>query len=251
MLNEERQIRIVQMLNKKSTIQVKDLVDQFDVSESTIRRDLTQLESQGLLIRIHGGAKRMYHIDSESSIQEKSVMFPEEKKLIGQYAASLVSENDVIYLDAGTTTLTVIPYLSQHSQLTVVTNGLAQAESLSQYGIETILLGGKLKGRTQAIVGTTALKQLLNYRFNRVFIGINGIDLTYGLTTPDIEESDIKSLVMTLSNEVYFLADASKFTKVSFSQVAPLENQTIITNHYESQLSQDFKEKANIVEVNH
>lgn len=249
MLTEERHQFIQNQLNKDSTVQVKKLVESLGVSESTIRRDLSQLEEEGLLVRIHGGAKRSYRLDTEATLKEKATTSKSEKQAIGKFAASLVQDGDTIFLDAGTTTATLIPHLVGKSNLKIVTNGLKQAEYLSELAFQVIVLGGQLKVRTQAIIGTTATNQLATYRFNKAFIGINGVDIAYGLTTPDDEERNIKRLALDLASDAYFLADVSKFNKVSFSQVAPLENQRIITNKLPTTLQADFQSIANIKEV--
>ncbi len=249
MLTEERQSFIINQLNRTSVIEVKDLVQQLNVSESTIRRDLSQLEQAGQLIRIHGGAKRIYQLDHDMPLAERTTSYHEVKELIAQEAASRVESGDTIFLDAGTTTYEMIPYLAEIEGVKVITNGLAQAQRIAEYQMEPVLLGGRLKVRTQAIVGAITIRQLSSYRFNKAFIGINSIDLTYGLTTPDEEEGTIKRLAHQAANEAYFLADHSKFDKVSFYQVRQLENARVITDQLTPNQRTGYQAVAHIKEV--
>jgi len=248
MLTEERHQKILDLINEQQTVTLKELKDHLNVSESTVRRDLSKLEEEDRLVRVHGGAKRNMVLDYEPSINEKTFKNSQEKDSIAKYAASLVNKKDTIYLDAGTTTYKMIPYL-KNKDITVITNGVQTANTLIDMAIETLLLGGKVKERTKAIIGSIALKQLEQYRFSKVFLGINGVDVEYGLTTPDSEEAVIKRTAMNLSNSVYFLADSSKFNKVSFCKVGDLEGQKIITDQLSEQMKRHFKKYDAIKEV--
>jgi len=248
MPTEERHQEILNLLNKYQTVSLKQLLDCLNVSESTIRRDLSQLEEESKLIRVHGGAKKNVTLDAEQTITEKAFKNSHEKDQIAKYAASLVKENETIYLDAGTTTYAMVPYLKDKNIL-VVTNGIQSANRLVDMNIDTILLGGKIKQTTKAIIGSFTLKQFEQYRFSKAFLGINGIDLDAGLTTPDNEEAMLKQAAMDSGNEVYFLADSSKFNKVTFCKVAELEGQKIITSQTDEQVINKFKNIASIKEV--
>lgn len=246
MLTAKRRKVILELLDQEETVSLQSLVSALNASESTVRRDLSLLEAEGLLIRIHGGAKRVYAMDMESTVQEKMLRFPIEKECIGRYAGHLVQTDEVIFLDAGTTTSQVIPYLADKN-VTVVTNGIYQATLLSEYGIRTILLGGKLKNATNAIIGPNAMQQLQQYRFNRAFLGMNGVDLQYGYTTPDEEEALIKRLALQQSTQTYILADNSKLTKVSFCKVAPISDAILITNASKEKNELRFREETTVL----
>lgn len=247
-LTERRYQQILNLLDDKQTVTLQSLVEQLKVSESTIRRDLSHLEDKKKLTRVHGGAKKNFVLDSEQNIEEKSFKNIQEKNKIGEYAASLVKNNDSIYLDAGTTAYAMIPYL-KNKDIEVITNGIQSANALTDIGIDTIFLGGKIKQTTKAVIGSVAVKQLEQYRFSKVFLGINGVDIKYGLTTPDIEEATIKQTAADVGYDVYFLADSSKFEKITFSQVAPLEKQIIITNKFSDQSIEKYKNISTIEEV--
>ncbi|MFC6464673.1 DeoR/GlpR family DNA-binding transcription regulator [Marinilactibacillus sp. GCM10026970] len=244
MLTDERHAYIIRQINQKNTVTVQELVDSLNHSESTIRRDLSQLESVGKLIRIHGGAKRRVAISTEDTMEEKTVKNVHGKQLIAKKAADIVQDNEVIYLDAGTTTHEMIPFL-KNKEITVVTNGVPHASLLTDLKIETILLGGRIKQNTKAIIGTLAQEQMKNYRFSRAFLGMNSIDKEVGYTTPDLEEASMKKVAISQTDEAYVLVDESKFNKVSFVKVSDIEDCTIIT----TQLSEENRELVKMTRV--
>lgn len=248
MLTEARHQYIIDQLQINTMVTVQALVNHLDVSESTIRRDLSLLEDEGQLIRVHGGAKRHYVLDKEPSFQEKATIHQDEKLAIARYGASLVNKGETIFIDAGTTTLAMIEFIQAEPAL-VVTNGIEQAALLIDKGFETLILGGKLKAGTKAIVGTTAFQQLKQYRFQKAFMGMNGIDVEYGLTTPDPEESAIKALMIQQANLAFVLADESKFGKVSFSKVANIDDAHIITNQLAPIFHEHYQTYTTIKEI--
>lgn len=244
MLTPERHQLILETVKKHHTIKIKHLVEQTGASESTIRRDLDQLEQKGQLQRIHGGASILQTASEELSMGEKSTINASEKQKIASYAASLVNEGDCLFLDAGSTTYAMIPYLNQ-KDIIVVTNGLNHLDLLSDHQIQTYVLGGLVKHRTRAVVGTGAMHTLNQYRFDKCFVGTNGIHLEVGYTTPDPEEAAIKHAVLHHSRQRYILSDHTKFEKVAFSRFAELGEAEIITDDYDLNLD-DYNEKTNI-----
>lgn len=229
MLTEERQQMILEILKNKGVVKINDLVKLTDTSESTIRRDLTYLESIHELKRIHGGATLLKGRFNEPSYKEKQDQHISEKSKIAKYAAALIEEGDCIYLDAGTTTFNMIQYMDK-KDIVVVTNGLKHIDALVEKDINVYILGGRVKARTKAVVGTDALKNLEKFRFDKCFLGTNAIHLEYGFTTPDSEEAILKENAMQLSKEAFVLADESKFGEVTFVKIADLNVATIITD---------------------
>lgn len=246
MLTEERCAHILDKLARLHTVSVQELVEELDHSESTIRRDLSQLESEGKLIRVHGGAKRNVEVTAEDTMDEKTVKNVQEKQSIAKRAAQHVQEDDVIYLDAGTTTYEMIPFL-KGKKLTVVTNGVPHASLLTDLNIETILIGGKIKQNTKAIVGSPAEKQVKQYRFSKAFMGMNAVDKEYGYTTPDIEEGEMKQAAIGQANQAYVLADPSKVGTASFVKVADIEDCALITTHLPDE-SKELIEHTRVLE---
>ena len=244
MLTEERHRLILDALKDKGVVKINDLIDLLNTSESTIRRDLTYLESINALKRVHGGATLLKGRFDEPSYNEKLVQSTEEKIAIAKYAASLIKEGDCIYLDAGTTTYEMINFMDK-KDIIVVTNGLKHIDALVEKNISCYILGGEVKAKTKAIIGVNALSHMGKFRFDKAFIGINGIHYKYGFTTPDVEEATLKETAIELSRDPYILADESKFGEVAFVKVADIENATIITNS-EIDGYELYKEKTRI-----
>lgn len=250
MLTEERQQKILQQLDQENIVKLHDLIAGLGASESTIRRDLQELENQNLLERIHGGAKKIQQLGFEADMATKSQENIEAKQAIAKYAASLVHKDEVIYLDAGSTTLEMINYLSSEQKLIVVTNSVKHAAALIDRQIETIILGGTIKLSTNATHGYNSIQLLEQFRFNKVFMGMNGIDLKGGYTTPDPEEAVLKRMAIQQSEEAFILADHSKFNVITFTRVASLEDAAVITDYCPNDHLAAYQAKTKIKGVN-
>ncbi|MGB7999236.1 MAG: DeoR/GlpR family DNA-binding transcription regulator [Anaerobacillus sp.] len=247
MLNAERHFIILQVLKEQETATVHDLSDATGASVSTIRRDLVQLEEENKLKRVHGGASLFHSKWTEPSLGEKSAQNLAEKTIIADYAAGLVRDGDCIFLDAGTTTQKLAEKL-HGKQVIVVTNGYQVIESLLTEGITTYIVGGKFKAKTGAMTGPKALESIETYRFDKCFIGINGIHEKFGFTTADPDEAIIKRTAIRLSREPYVITDYSKFGEAAFSKVADLHESTIITNEH-PEMNYDHISEHTTVEV--
>lgn len=245
MLTPERHQLILQLIKEKPIVKIQELVDITEASESTIRRDLTVLEEGKFLKRVHGGAARLRGKLQEPSMNEKSSKNLHEKRQIAQYAASLVEEGDSIYLDAGSTIKEMIPFLPV-KDIVVVTNGFMHLPALMERNIETYVIGGYAKPKTNAVIGRGALASLEQYRFDKCFLGVNGIHPHSGFTTPDQEEAMIKSKAISLSREAYVLADDSKFSEITFAKIADLHEAAIITNILEEETKGQYTSKTSI-----
>jgi DeoR family transcriptional regulator, fructose operon transcriptional repressor len=248
MLTPERHQLIVALVKAKDTVRIHELVEATGASESTIRRDLSELEEQRLLKRVHGGASLLQSKIEEPTILEKSVKHEREKLAIAKYAASLIKEHDSIFIDAGTTTYQMLPYLP-YDNIMVVTSGVDIALQLIKRNIRTILLGGELKAATLSMVGRDAITALNQYRFDKCFLGINGIDQHQGLTTPDPDEAYVKQLALQFSDERFVLSDSDKFSRVTFAKVGDLQDVTIITDDELSQEEQQVYSRLSTLKV--
>jgi DeoR family fructose operon transcriptional repressor len=244
MLTEERHKLILDILSEKGIVKLNEFVELTNTSESTIRRDLTYLESINELKRVHGGATLLKSRYTELSYEEKVNKNIPEKSIIGKHAASLIQEGDCVYLDAGTTTYEVVKYIDKPN-VVVVTNGLKHIELLTEQGIDAYILGGKVRGKTKAIIGADALRNLERFRFDKAFMGMNGVHLEYGFTTPYSEEAILKESAMKLAKQAFVLADESKFGEITFCKVADLEDAKIITN-FEVEDIERYKRKTEI-----
>lgn len=227
-LTPERHQLILTLLKDKDVIRIHELVEATGASESTIRRDLSELEEMHALRRVHGGAASIQNKIEEPTILEKAVKHEKEKMAIAKFAASLVNERDSIFIDAGTTTFHMIPFLPEN--IIVVTNGVDLALQLMKRQLKTILVGGELKAATLSLVGRDAVRSISQYRFDKCFLGMNGIDKVHGLTTPDPEEAYVKQLVLQYSDQSFILCDSNKFSRVTFAKVGDLNQVNVITD---------------------
>ncbi|MEE3742165.1 DeoR/GlpR family DNA-binding transcription regulator [Streptococcus dysgalactiae] len=228
-------------------VALEDLMQLLDSSESTVRRDLGELEQEGRLHRVHGGAELFHSLQEELSNQEKSVKNSQIKQALAQKASRFIYDNDVIFIDAGTTTEFLLPFL-QGKNVTVVTNSIHHATRLVDLSIKTIIIGGYVKQTTDASIGSVALEQIRQMNFDKAFLGMNGVDEAY-LTTPDMEEAVIKKAVIANAKVSYILVDGSKIGQVSFVKVAAINQVTIITEAASTGILKKIKEKAKVVEL--
>lgn len=248
MLANERQIKILNIVNDKKNISVSELKKLLNISESTIRRDLSYLNSQNKLVKVHGGAAcvQNFFTAEEADIATKKTLNIEQKKLIGKRAAALIKDNDFVYIDAGTTTETMTEYINQKKAV-YITNGIETAKKLAQKGFNVNIICGRLKKGTEAIVGGEAVKLLKNYHFTLGFFGTNGINLKTGFTTPDIEEASVKEQAIKNCRNSYILADSDKLNKITAVSFAALDSSAIIT--VKCAETDIFKKRTVILEV--
>jgi len=245
LLTPERHHMILQLLKESNIVKIQELVDKSNTSESTIRRDLIQLEEEKKLKRIHGGAARLQGKLQEPSMIEKSAKNLQEKRQIAKYAASLIEEGDCVYLDAGSTVMEMIEFLPS-KDIVIVTNGFMHLNRLLEKQIPTYILGGFVKYKTNAVIGRGALESLQNYRFDKCFMGVNGIHPQFGFTTPDQEEAMIKEKAIALSREAFVVSDNTKFSEVSFAKITDLHKATIITNELDDEMKKKYSSKTTI-----
>lgn len=240
MLTIERHNTILRLLEIHEIITLQMLVEETDCSESTIRRDLSTLETEGKLIRIHGGAKKVTEKHKDIALSVKSTKKTKEKEEIAKIAAAQVRHHDCIFLDAGSSTLMMIPYLNQQG-ITIVTNALTHVPPLVEKGYEVYMIGGYIKHDTHASIGVQAIESLKQFRFDKAFMGANGVHMVHGITTPDIEEAYIKRKAFEKAEQIYFLVDDSKFDEVTFAKVADLqEERTILITNRDNALQEVY-----------
>ncbi len=233
MLAEERFGMILELLGRQRTATVQELCEALGTSESTIRRDLTELDRLGKLNKVHGGATlpdNRFQAE-EPTMQAKENQSVPQKKAIAAAAAALIQPEDFVFLDAGSTTLELVRALEGPAlQANYVTNGVAHARTLAQKGCRVFLPGGLLRPQTEAIVGASAVSSLQQYNFTKAFLGANGVALDAGFTTPDPEEAAVKATVVRRARESWFLVDDTKFAQVCPAVIAELHSGAILTN---------------------
>lgn len=230
MLTQDRHKRILALLERQSSVTVAELTGLLGASEATVRRDLNALDRAGRLHKVHGGATALGGpvAAEEPDVPTKSALHVAEKQAIGAYAATLIRDEDFVFIDAGTTTEQLVCHLGP-SRAVFVTNGIEHARLLLSRGLKTQLLGGMVKATTQAMTGAVALENLRRYNFSKCFMGVNGVDVRCGLTTPDPEEAALKAAAIERSYLAFALADASKFGVVTPVTFAPLHRACVIT----------------------
>jgi len=244
MLSQERHKLILEKLEKDSVVYLNDLVELFKISESTIRRDLNTLDKEGLLKKVHGGATSLKEIKintTDDKVEYRQSLNMNEKLKIAEYAATLIEDNDLVYIDSGTTTELMIDFIKD-TRAIFVTNGIVHARKLIQKKCTTYILGGELKLTTEAIVGSETVNALRKYNFTKGFFGSNGVDIERGFTTPDIREAMVKEEALNRCKKRFVLCDKSKFDKVSSITFAEIKKIKIITTNLSNNRYRQFTE---------
>jgi Transcriptional regulators of sugar metabolism len=247
MFEEERKQKILEYIANNARTSVQELCELLNVSQATVRRDLSELEKSNLLKRTHGGAVALHSVNFESTYGEREVQFQKEKMLIAKKAADFIEDGDSLIIDSGTTTYYLVPELMRFKDLTVVTNSVLLMQELSFIpNIEIVSVGGNLRRNTMAFTGPLAESVLDRIRVDKAFMATNGVDVVEGLTTPNIVEASIKTKMLSIANQVYVLADHSKIGRVSFAKFGHIKDidACITTTIVSNELKNDFR-KAN------
>ena len=231
MLAELRMEAILAELEKEQAVSVAQLCQITGAPEATIRRDLNELARRGKLNKVHGGALpiREEFRGEEPNMDVKRQLHTPEKMRIARYAAGLITSDDVVYLDAGSTIMHMVDYI-QAPGATFVTNSVECAQRLPQRGLRAYVLGGVIKPGTLAIIGCEAMEGLKKYHFTKTFLGTNGIAVNAGFTTPDPEEAMVKAAAAAQARETWVLADSSKFGTITAASVLCLDQAGIVTD---------------------
>ncbi|HBI72019.1 MAG TPA: DeoR/GlpR transcriptional regulator [Lachnospiraceae bacterium] len=227
MIPAVRQQTIINLLTENDILYMDFLAEHLEVSFSTLRRDLRELEKYGKITLLHGGGVQLNKKSIELSISAKLNLNREAKNKIALKACSFIQDNDVIFLDPSSTTLQMIPYLVNRN-VTVITNGIYHINQLATHQIPCIMIGGNIKQATNSCIGPLAETALNGLFFNKCFLGANGFSKKSGITNHDINEYTIKRIAMDKSSESYFLIDSSKYNVVTMIKVASLTDTTII-----------------------
>ena len=224
MLPEARQRKIVELVSDRDGCSVEELADEMDCSKATIRRDLNELADKQLIERSHGGAVPATSVGQEQTYRQKEVQNLEGKVAIAERAVEEVHDNQVVFFDAGSTTMQVAKQLPANDSVLAVTNSPLQAMELDDDGTEVKLTGGSLRRPTRALVGPSAERFMERTTFDVLFLGTNAIDADGGLMTPNEDEARIKELMIEKSRRVVLVADGSKLQNRSFVRFAGFED---------------------------
>ena len=230
----ERHNAILELLKQRGSVPVSDLAEILKVSSVTIRKDLTLLEEKKLLFRTHGSAILINPYINDRHVSEKEKLNPEEKQAIGKKAASLISPDDTIIIASGTTMFFLAHEIVPQEHLTVITSSITVTSMLARYkNIDIIQLGGLVRNSSVSVVSEYAEKMLENFSCSKLFMGVDGIDLDYGLTTTNMMEANLNQVMIQAAQKVVVLADSSKFGRRGFGKICDLDAvDHIITDKY-------------------
>ncbi|SFU75085.1 transcriptional regulator, DeoR family [Pustulibacterium marinum] len=221
----KRHQTILRKIEEHKYVEVADLCKELNVSAVTIRKDLKFLEEKGLLHRTHGGASLDDPYISDRSVNEKEKIKVEEKSTIAKEAAKRVKEHDSILIASGTTVQALAKAIEVKEKLTVITASLNVAQELIRYKhIDVLQLGGYVRHSSSSVVGVQAAFILENISCSKLFLGVDGIDLEYGLSTTHLEEAQLNQKMIKAAERTIVLADSSKFGKKSFGRICSLDD---------------------------
>ena len=228
----ERKQKILDIISREGKVKVNELSALFDISEVTIRMDLADLETNGMLTRIHGGAVSSYKTYHNMSLQQRLVANQEKKIAIANKIVSMIEENDTIMLNSGTTTLQVFRAIPQKMNLSFVTNSIPIAlEAGNNPNFNVVLLGGTINSKYQFVYGDEALSQLERYHADKLILSVDGINMQNGLTTYYEREAAISKMMMSRGATRIIAADSTKIGRTAFAKISDLnEADYIITN---------------------
>jgi len=239
----ERRERVKQIVKSRHAVRVEDLKEELGVSTATIRRDLHELEEEGELRRVHGGAISVDISTIEARFEAKAAKNPEQKQRIAERAAAMVEPDSKIYLDAGSTCLELARRLASRTDITIVTNSLPAIIELAGTGPRLIVIGGELRPLSQALVGPLSTKVLDELYLDHAFVGTFSLSLDAGMTTTDPAEAFTKEHVLARTREAVLLVDGSKLGTRSFAQAGRLDQIDVVITDAEldEEASQTFE----------
>lgn len=229
----QRHAAILKQLEEQESVDVQQLCEVLGVSAVTIRKDLKLLEEKGLLFRTHGGASSVNPYIRDRDVQEKALIFAQEKQAIAEFAAGLIEKNDSIIIGSGTSMVALARAIKSPGGLTVITSALHVSLELSNtLDTQVIQLCGKVRQTAASVVGQEAIDLLAGVACSKVFLGADGIDLDFGISTTNLEEARLNQQMIRSSEETIVLVDSSKFGRKSFGKICGFDQiSKIITDH--------------------
>ena len=228
----QRRERIQEYLVTHKIVRMDDLYTMLDTSEATVRRDLEWMERQGIVERTHGGAILSQRLTFEPEYMQRAQKHPEEKRMIGKLASSLIEDNDVVFINSGTTTTQVIRYIRGNAGITVFSNNVYAALDVGNAGFTHYLLGGEFQPHSNSVAGRFTVDNLRQVYANKTILGVDGISLLLGCTVPSNAEAEVvRQMIERTRGKIYIVADSSKWGVVSNFQVASIDEiDKLITN---------------------
>lgn len=240
-----RRQKILELLHASEIVKIEELIKETNVSDATIRRDLKTLNEEGHVDLLAGGAAKLRVNLGEKPLDERVNINKSEKELIGRYAATFVNDGDFIFIGPGTTENYMLKHLGGKN-ITVVTNGAFHISACIEHQIDSIILGGRIINSIAILSGPSAIEQVKNMHFCKCFIGCSGLTVDGKLTTSDENVAVINREAINNSNDVYFLADSSKFAKASRFEFATMQSsQTLLT----TEVPDTFNGEGNVIAI--
>lgn len=262
LLTVERRMKIAELIKMQKTASVAEITERLGASPATVRRDLLWLDQQGFIVRTRGGALALDHT-SQTRLRRTAPSYEgrlneqiDEKKAIGRLAAESIADGEIIMLDASSTNQYLLPFLAQKRELTVITNSLDITTALlvlaeRNPGLTVMCSGGTLFLRTHSFTGTIAEQALAQFFVDKAFIGVRGVSIQHGITSPFLEEIAVKRQMIKAAREVFVLADHTKWNLTFAGLIAPLSTvHTLITDgQVDSAMLQAIREMGPRVKV--
>jgi DeoR/GlpR family transcriptional regulator of sugar metabolism len=243
----KRQNQVLELITRRGSVSMSELIDQFSISEATARRDLNTLAREGKIQRFHGGAIHIQKAAPEEPVLRRTHDQADEKERIGKAAAALIKDGETIFLGSGTTVLQVAKNLIDR-QLTVITNSLPILNLMAECSkINLVSLGGQFRHSERSFIGHITELSLQDLRADKVIIGIRAISVEHGLTNDYLMETMTDRAILKVGQKVIIVADHTKFGRISTVHVAPIdETHTIITDQMVEKKYKDLLKSRNI-----
>lgn len=237
MVPYQRQKKIIELIQEKNLILINELLEKIpEVSESTLRRDLKKLENQEKIELLSGGAVKLVdHAVADLPIKTKQMLNTDKKKYIVQLAVQQIETNDLVFIDSGSTCSLLLEELVK-LPIRIVTNNPI-IFSYSNINASVILVGGSFNSHLSSLRGEITIQNLKTFIFDKSFIGCNGVDNHFGISTPSMEEAKTKQIILQRSKITFVLADSSKFNQVSNVEVCGLDKICLITDKQNAQFT--------------
>ncbi|WP_017814128.1 MULTISPECIES: DeoR/GlpR family DNA-binding transcription regulator [Paenibacillus] len=220
---------IEEYIHSRKNVTLDELCLKFDVSKNTIRRDINQIMQRGSIEKVYGGVSAITEL---VPFENRNIKHQPEKHSIGRLAADCIEDNDLIFIDSGTTTRNIIDYLAPGRPLTILTNSLDVINGVADMEyINLLVIGNTYKRSTRSFVGMDDIRSLEKYNVNKAFMAATGVSIVHGLTNSDLLEYEIKKVIAQKAQNLILLADLSKFGRSTLLTYAPLESvHTIISS---------------------
>ena len=220
----QRRERIQEYLATQKIVRMDDLCSLLETSEATVRRDLEWLEREGILERTHGGAILNQRLTLEPEYLQRAQKNPDEKRWIGERAAALIQDNDVVFINSGTTTTQVIRHIRADAGITVISNNIYAALEAGEMGFQHTLIGGEFQPHSNSVAGRFAMDNLRQVYADKVILGVDGVSVRHGCTVPSNAEAEVvRQMIERTRGQIIIVADHSKWGVVSNFQIATMD----------------------------